>query len=263
MGDQDFKIETMNIIPLPAFRDNYIWLLHDDRHAVAVDPGDAAVVEAYLAQHGLTLCAVLITHHHHDHTGGLAELTTARQIPVFGPAREAIDGVTVRLSDGDVARIPELDLALQVLEVPGHTAGHIAYYGADALFCGDTLFSAGCGRLFEGTAEQMSGSLARLAALPDATRVYCTHEYTLSNLAFARATEPENPAREAYQARCETLRAEGRPTLPSTLGLERTINPFLRAGEAQVIDAVTRHVGQRPVDALACFAALREWKNVF
>lgn len=263
MSGQDIKIETMNIIPLPAFRDNYIWLLHDDIHAVAVDPGDAAVVETYLAQHRLTLCAVLVTHHHQDHTGGLAALVAARAVPVFGPASEAIDGVTVKLSDGDVVRIPQLSLALQVLDVPGHTAGHIAYYGDGALFCGDTLFSAGCGRLFEGTAEQMSDSLARLAALPDATRVYCTHEYTLSNLDFARAADPDNPQREAYRARCEALRAEGRPTLPSTVGLEKLINPFLRADEAQVIDAVRRHVGRRPVDTLACFAALREWKNAF
>lgn len=253
----------MNIIPLPAFRDNYIWLLHDGRHAVAVDPGDAAPVEQYLAEHGLTLTAVLVTHHHPDHVGGLAALTAGRQIPVYGPAQEAIAGLTVRLADGDRVRIeaPALDLA--VLEVPGHTAGHIAYYGDGVLFCGDTLFSAGCGRLFEGTAAQMAASLARLATLPDDTRVYCTHEYTLSNLAFARAAEPRNAARDRYLEECEALRAGGRPTLPSTLAREKAINPFLRAAEPEILDALARHLGQRPADALASFAALREWKNVF
>lgn len=253
----------MNIIPLPAFGDNYIWLIHDGRHALVVDPGDAAPVEHYLAEHRLTLCAILVTHHHQDHVGGLASLAAARAVPVFGPRREAIDGLTTRVGDGDVVSVPELGLAFDVLDVPGHTAGHVAYYTQGVLFCGDTLFSAGCGRLFEGTAAQLAGSLARLAALPDDTRVYCTHEYTLSNLAFARVAEPHNPLRDAYLTECEALRGAGRPTLPTTIARERAINPFLRVGEAEVIEALGRHAGTRPADALACFAGLREWKNTF
>lgn len=253
----------MNIIPLPAFRDNYIWVLHDGRHAAVVDPGDAAPVERFLADQGLALCAVLITHHHADHVGGLGALVSAHRVPVFGPAREAIEGVTVPLREGDLAQIPALGLAFKVMDVPGHTAGHIAYYTDGILLCGDTLFSGGCGRLFEGTPKQMADSLARLAALPEATRVYCTHEYTLSNLAFAQAAEPRNPARDAYLAECEALRRQDKPTLPSTIGREKAINPFLRADREEVAAAVGGHAGGRPADALACFAALREWKNVF
>lgn len=253
----------MHIIPLPAFRDNYIWTLHDGRHAVVVDPGDAAPVEKFLCEQGLELCAILVTHHHSDHVGGLGALNATRRVPVFGPAREKIDGVTVPLRDGEVARIPELGLSFSVIDVPGHTAGHIAYYAPGTLFCGDTLFSAGCGRLFEGTPEQLEASLARLAALPDATRVYCTHEYTLSNLAFARAAEPSNPERDAYLHACEALRRENKPTLPTTIGQEKVINPFLRADHPEVAVAVGAHLNIQLANASACFAALREWKNVF
>lgn len=253
----------MNIIPLPAFRDNYIWLIHDDRHAVAVDPGDAAPVLAYLSSHGLSLSAILVTHHHADHVGGLPALLEAGPVPVFGPASEHISGISDPLSEGDRIRVPGIGLKLEVLEVPAHTAGHIAYHAPGILFCGDTLFSAGCGRLFEGTAEQLDIALRRLAALDPHTRVYCTHEYTLSNLAFARAAEPENAERDRYAAYCETLRAKGRPTLPSTIALEKDINPFLRAGEPGVIEAITRHTGVRPRNALETLRALRAWKDVF
>lgn len=253
----------MHIIPLPAFRDNYIWLIHDDRHAVAVDPGDAAPVLDYLSAHGLTLSAVLITHHHADHVGGLAALLKAWPVPVFGPASERIAGVSDPLSDGDSVTLPRLGLKLTVLDVPAHTAGHIAYHAPGLLFCGDTLFSAGCGRLFEGTAEQLEKALSRLAALDGDTRVYCTHEYTLSNLAFARAADPDNPERDRYAAHCETLRAKGRPTLPSTIALEKDINPFLRVSEPSVIKAVSEHTGKTPESPLACLRALRAWKDTF
>lgn len=257
----------MHIIPLPAFRDNYIWLVREGDQALVVDPGDAGPVLGYLAAEGLKLAAILVTHHHADHVGGLARLRQACTAPVCGPFNEAIEGVDHPVGDGDTVGIDALGLAFDVLDVPGHTAGHIAYVCRSAsppiLFCGDALFSAGCGRLFEGTPAQLAQSLARLAALPDDTAVYCTHEYTLSNLAFARVAEPHNPERDAYAEHCVALRNAGRPTLPSSIGHEKAINPFLRCSQPGIIDAVTAHTGQRPADALACLAALREWKNVF
>ena len=251
----------MQIVPIPAFNDNYIWLMHDGRQALVVDPGDAQPVLDFIAQHDLTLAAVLITHHHADHTGGLPALSG--RCPVYGPAGERIDGVTDPLRDGDRIHVAALGVDFDILDVPGHTLGHIAYVGPALVFCGDTLFSAGCGRLFEGTPAQMRDSLAKLAALPDETRVYCTHEYTLANLAFARAAEPDNPARDAWAAECERLRAEGRPTLPSTIGRERAINPFLRVAQPSVIEGLSGYVGHVPKDPAHAFAALREWKNNF
>ncbi|WP_065340467.1 hydroxyacylglutathione hydrolase [Azoarcus olearius] len=253
----------MQIIPLPAFRDNYIWVLHDDHRAVVVDPGDAAPVLGFLAERGLALEAVLVTHHHPDHVDGIAGIVSRHPAPVYGPAAETIAGVTVRLREGDTVLLPGLRMQLGVLDVPGHTAGHIAYHGNGYLFCGDTLFSAGCGRLFEGTAAQMAASLDKLAALPDDTVVYCTHEYTLSNLAFAAAAEPVNIARDNYRKACEALRQQGLPTLPTSIGREKAINPFLRTRQPGVVAGVAAHTGTTPDTPLACFAALREWKNVF
>jgi hydroxyacylglutathione hydrolase len=252
---------TMQIVPIPAFNDNYIWLAHDGRHALAVDPGDAAPVRDFIAQNGLTLVAILITHHHGDHTGGLPAF--AGQCPVFGPAAEDIPGVTHPVREGDTVPIPELDLRFEVLDLPGHTLGHVAYAAPGMVFCGDTLFSAGCGRLFEGSPAQMKASLAKLAALPPDTRVYCTHEYTLANLAFAQVAEPENPERDAWLAQCQRLRASGQPTLPTTIGRERAINPFLRVDQPTLIEGLSHFVGHVPKDPTHAFAALREWKNNF
>lgn len=263
MGGQRFKIRKMNIIPVSAFRDNYIWLLHNGKQAAVVDPGDAAPVQHFLNAHGLSLCAILITHHHADHTGGIQALTQTCPVPVFGPAAEAIAGVTHPLTEGDTACVPELALELQVISVPAHTAGHIAYYDQDVLFCGDTLFSAGCGRLFEGTPAQLQQALSKIVALGDDIQVYCTHEYTLSNLAFARAAEPDNPTRDQYAQHCEALRADNLPTLPTSIGLERQINPFLRTRCSTVIDQVAAHSGKRPRNDLECLTALRAWKDVF
>ncbi len=253
----------MQIIPLPAFRDNYIWLLRQDRLAVVVDPGDAAPVRRYLAEQGLSLAAILVTHHHPDHTGGIAELLTDAPVPVFGPAGETIPGRSEAVREGDVVRIPGIDVEFRVLDVPGHTAGHVAYFGGTTLFCGDTLFAAGCGRIFEGTPEQLHASLEKLAALPTDTLVYCTHEYTLSNLAFAAAVEPGNRDLAERTARCQALRAEERPTVPFPLGAERLSNPFLRVTEPAVIARAEAEAGGTLSTPVAVFAALREWKNRF
>lgn len=251
------------VLPLPAFNDNYIWALLRGKHAAVVDPGDAKVVERWLGDNGLDLTAILITHHHSDHTGGIEALTARRDIPVYGPAAHDIRGVTQGLSEGDAVDLPELGLRLDVLEVPGHTATHIAFFGHGMLFPGDTLFSAGCGRLLGGTAAQLHASLERLKDLPAETRVYCTHEYTLSNLKFARAVEPANSQRDAWWQQCEALRAAGQPTLPSTIGRERAINPFLRTERPEIIANVSRHSGSSPRDAEDCFARLRAWKDNF
>jgi len=256
----------MNLIPLPAFQDNYLWLLHDGQRALVVDPGDAEPVRKFLTERGLQLEAILVTHHHPDHIGGVDALRDATGAPVFGPARERIPEPLQRLAEGD--RIEVLGLAFEVLEVPGHTAGHIAYFckdvdGAPLLFCGDTLFSGGCGRLFEGTPAQMLDSLGKLAALPGHTRVCCTHEYTLSNLKFATAVEPGNMRLDHYRQQCEQRRSRGEPTLPSTIAVERDINPFLRTGVAAVAQAAHDHDGADVADPVAVFATLRHWKNGF
>lgn len=255
----------MNLSALPAFADNYIWMLHDGTQAVVVDPGDAAPVLQALKAQGLQLAGILVTHHHPDHVGGIEALRPHLQGPVWGPARERIPAPYTPLHEGD--RLSVLGLHFEVLDVPGHTAGHIAYVQREAgdaplLFCGDTLFSAGCGRLFEGTPAQMLQSLSRLAALPPGMQVCCTHEYTLSNLKFAAAVEPGNRERAQYQAQCEALRAQGRPTLPSSIGLERQVNPFLRC-EAPEVVAAARAQGAANDDAVTVLAALREWKNRF
>lgn len=260
---------TLELVPVPAFTDNYLWLLTRGDQAVVVDPGDAAPVEAALAERGLHLVAILVTHHHPDHIGGLKALLQHRDIPVYGPRRErqTIRQLSVELVEGDSVEV--LGRRFAVLEVPGHTLGHIAYYAqardldAPLLLCGDTLFSGGCGRLFEGTPQQMHISLARLAALPGATQVYCTHEYTLSNLAFAQAVEPDNAALRDHVTHVKALRAAGTPSLPSSIELELRINPFLRAAQPAVRDAAQRQLGHAPADEVETFAALRAWKDGF
>ncbi|TAM46238.1 MAG: hydroxyacylglutathione hydrolase [Gammaproteobacteria bacterium] len=254
-----------SVLHVPAFEDNYIWLIRGvspDRVAI-VDPGDAVPVLDALARQNLVPVAILCTHHHGDHVGGVGELLARYDVPVYGPARERIPEITHRLSDGDRVRLDALGLEFEVLDVPGHTAGHIAYYGHGLLFCGDTLFSAGCGRLFEGTAEQMHRSLTRLAALPPDTAVYCAHEYTAANLRFALTVEPDNSHIRDYQRQVGERRARREPTVPSTIALERRVNPFLRVYEPAVHRAVAARAGHEPASDTETFALLRRWKDGF
>jgi hydroxyacylglutathione hydrolase len=256
-----------SIIPIPAFADNYIWLLREDGRAAVVDPGDAAPVIAYLEREGIELTAILNTHHHADHVGGNRTLLARWPVPVFGPSRESIPGVTRTLAEGDTITLPGIELSLSVLDVPGHTAGHIACVGRVAdgpiVFCGDTLFSGGCGRLFEGTPVQMVNSLFKLAALPVETRVFCGHEYTVANLRFALEVERANVPLQQRQAREQAKRDRGEPTVPSTILDERATNPFLRIDEPSVRAAAERHAGRKLVDRVAVFAEVRAWKNAF
>lgn len=261
---------AVKVHPIPAFEDNYLWIIHNGRHAAIVDPGDAKPVLEYLATNGLELVAIICTHHHADHVGGIEDLLDRlklrEEIPVYGPSSERIPARTHALREGDEITIQNLALTLSVLEVPGHTAGHIAYVGQGMLLCGDTLFACGCGRLFEGTAEQMTTSLAKLKRLPPETKVFSAHEYTMANIQFAEAVEPDNAALKLRKAFCAAQRHRNLPTLPSTLQLELATNPFLRwdqpAVQAAAANRLKYDIGSNPAPALV-FGAIREWKNHF
>ena len=256
----------LNVRPVRAFSDNYIWLIESPKspsQVVAVDPGDAAPVIEELTRRNLKLAAILLTHHHPDHIGGVPGLLRLGQVPVIAPDDERIPYKTRAVRNGERCELPDLGLGFETLEVPGHTVSHIAFWGHGALFCGDTLFSAGCGRMFEGTPTQMNASLTRLRNLPPDTQVFCGHEYTAANLRFALTVDPGNGAARDYQARVERMRADGDPTLPSTMALEIQVNPFLRCEQPAVAAAAAAHAGKSLDGAAEVFGALRAWKDQF
>jgi hydroxyacylglutathione hydrolase len=251
------------IVPLRAFSDNYVWTIRDGKKAAVVDPGDARPVADYLKREKLELVAIINTHHHADHVGGNAALLTQWKVPVFGPADDRIGEVTDRMKDSARCTLPHFGIEFHVAEIPGHTRSHIAFHGAGMLYCGDTLFAAGCGRLFEGTPKQMHESLSRLMKLPDETKVYCGHEYTVSNIKFARAVEPGNIALRELEARAQKQRDQDQPTLPSTIGQEKATNPFVRVREPAVVAAASKRAGRQLSDPVDVLGVLREWKNAF
>jgi len=256
----------LHVRPVRAFSDNYIWLIESPRapaRVVAVDPGEAAPVIAELKRSGSSLAAILLTHHHPDHIGGVPELLRHFQVPVIGPDDSRIANRTQTVRDRERCELPELGLGFETLKVPGHTLSHIAFWGHGALFCGDTLFSAGCGRMFEGTPPQMNASLGRLRDLPPETRVFCGHEYTAANLRFALTVEPGNEAALDYQQSVDRIRAAGDPSLPSTLSLEIRVNPFLRCDRDSVRAAAEAHAGKKLREDSDVFAVLRAWKDQF
>ncbi len=251
----------LTILPIPAFEDNYIWLIHNGRHAVAVDPGEAEPVRSFLRREGLNLAAILATHHHGDHTGGIGDLLQDRAVPVYGAVRGPLAPQTTPVAEGDLITVPELPATFGVLAFPGHTRDHVGFTLPGALFCGDTLFGIGCGRLFEGTPEQALASLKKILALPDDTLIYCAHEYTLENIRFAKKVESGNPDLLQWEAAAQALRKNGRPTVPTTLALEKSANPFLRFEAPDVIRAASAHAG-RPLNApVEVFAAVRAWRD--
>lgn len=257
----------LQIYPVRAFKDNYVWIIHNQHHAAVVDPGDALPVIRYLEANNLQLIAILNTHHHNDHVGGNTALLKSTSVPVYGPENEPIPNLTHRIKEGDKIWIEKLSLTFSVLDIPGHTAGHIAYYGAtngtNILFCGDTLFACGCGRVFEGTMQQMYISLQKLVNLPDETLVYSAHEYTLSNISFARRVEPKNTALSALENNAIKLRKQDIPTLPSSIATEKATNPFLRCHHPDVISSASTHANKILSEPVDVFTELRNWKNIF
>ncbi len=259
----------LSIHPIPAFNDNYLWLIRYQNNAVVVDPGDAEAVENYLQSHQLCLTAILITHHHHDHTGGVKQLKATHHCRVYGPDSAKISDIDVLCQPSSTCNPDGLPISFNVIDVPGHTLDHIAYFASQSdlldntLFCGDTLFSAGCGRLFEGTPQQMWYSIQKLMALPDSTQIYPAHEYTTANLKFAAAVEPDNSKISDYRCIVDKLRADNKPSLPTILKLEKQVNPFMRVEEPSVIQAAKNRLGKMSVETVEVFAEIRHWKDSF
>lgn len=254
------------IKPIPALNDNYIWaIMHPETHKmIVVDPGEAKPVIENLKKKQYQLAAIFITHHHWDHTNGIRDLVDyAGAIPVYGPATSDIPFCNQKLQEGDEIHFPDFDLTVKVIEIPGHTLDHIAFIGKSFIFCGDTLFAGGCGRLFEGNAAQMTASLNRIRDLPKETQIYCAHEYTLKNLQFAKLVEPNNKAIEKRLQNVEKLRRDNKPTLPSVLQLELATNPFLRYDKDSIRKSVETHSGKSLPNPISVFTELRQWKNEF
>lgn len=253
----------LTVTALPMFEDNYVWIIHNDRFAIAIDPGDPMPLHAFLSTHRLTLLAVLITHHHHDHTGGNNWLRQHYACPIYGPPNPRIPGITHPVHEPDVLHFAELELHLNVIDTPGHTLDHVSYYGAKYLFCGDTVFGCGCGKLFEGTPEIMAHSLDKILALPDDTELCCAHEYTLENIAFALSIDAKNPALRAREIADHSKRAQGLPTLPATLALEKTTNPFLRFHHPDMIAVAEAYRQTRLPHPAQVFGAIRAAKDAW
>lgn len=251
-----------DITAIPALRDNYIWAIHNDQSAVVVDPGEAAPLLTFLKARGLRLTAILCTHRHADHIGGIAELREVYNVPVYGRRHPGNPFISHDLREGDLLKLDAFGIGFEILEIPGHLDDHLAFVAPGILFCGDTLFGAGCGRNFEGALAQLFHSLQRLAALPDATRVYSAHEYTAANLRFALACEPHNPDVQRRIEQVAQQRAANLPTLPSSIALEKTTNPFLRCAQAELIHTLQQR-GLSDTDKFGVFTALREWRNNF
>ncbi len=256
-------MSTFEVVPVRAFSDNYIWTIRDAGHAAVVDPGDARPVLDYLRSERLELVAIINTHHHADHVGGNAELLKHYRVPVYGPHDERIREVTHRMGNGDKITLPHFGIGFEVFEIPGHTRSHIAFYGGGMVFSGDTLFAVGCGKLFEGTPQQMYDSLSQLVKLPDDTKVYCGHEYTLSNIRFARAADPDNSALRELETKAIRLREQGQPTLPSSIGQEKATNPFVRCNEPALVKSASERAGKKLTSPVAVLAEIRDWKNKF
>lgn len=254
---------THQVVPVKAFSDNYIWTIRDGKRAAVVDPGDARPVLDYLEREKLELVAILNTHHHADHVGGNAGLLARWKVPVVGPDDARIREVTDRVKQGSRWTLPHFGIEFEVFEIPAHTRSHIAFYGGGMLYCGDTLFAAGCGRLFEGTPAQMHDALSRLMKLPDETLVYCGHEYTLSNIRFARAVEPDSVVLRDLEAKTRAQRDRDEPTLPSTIAQEKATNPFVRVREPAVVASAEKHAGRKLNGPVEVLGVLREWKNNF
>lgn len=252
----------LSITAIPALEDNYIWLLQHERHAVAVDPGEAAPVLDFLNKNGLQLEAILCTHRHHDHVDGIEELRGVYNVPVYGRSHPKNPHITHDLREGDRLSLDVLDIEFDIIEVPGHFDGHIAFIAPHILFCGDIMFGAGCGRNFEGTLAQLHRSLQRLAALPDDTLAYCAHEYTANNLRFAQACEPGNPDILRRIDETRALRVAKRPTVPFTIAQEKATNPYLRCAKPEIIRTLKAR-GLEDTSELAIFTALRDWRDHF
>ncbi|MDA1332132.1 MAG: hydroxyacylglutathione hydrolase [Proteobacteria bacterium] len=256
-------MNNTQVYPVKAFQDNYIWTIHNQTHAVIVDPGDSKPVLDFLTYNDLILSAILITHHHADHIGGIANIIDNYNVPVYGPKTEDIPNISHRLVEGDEVKLDELGLMFNILDIPGHTSGHIAYFDEQRVFSGDTLFSCGCGRIFEGTPPQMFRSLQKLARLSDSTEVYCTHEYTLSNIKFARAVEPNNTILSNYEHLITSKLSNQQISLPTSIGLEKSVNPFLRCDEPTVISTAQTKAQETLSNPIEVFTAIRKWKNDF